>query len=572
MFRAATMQNTRKARPALGQVIPVTIPTRGLNARDAFAVMNPQYAISLTNVTVEDFGIKTRKGYTEWALGIPGVGPVWTVMSYYPAPTVPVAKTFARRELSLVARMLRAPVAEAIAPAGKLFAARGGFIYDVTAGGAGPWVAEAGVGIPGGIAFWTWLNFQNAAGSFLLACNQIGGYAVYNGAWTMPVAGAGVGQINGADPSKFCFVTEWKKRLWFIEFNSTRAWYLPVGQITGTVKEFNFGEQFRRGGKLVALVNWTVDGGEGVDDYLVAVSSQGAVVVYKGTDPDTVGDFQLHGVWNVGPLPVGHRAVVMTGGDVHILSQFGVTPLTSLINSPILGEIDQKRESYVIAPLIAHLMQAYDTFDGWQIQTLPSEELLAINVPPTALENPGDMFALKVTSGAWSMFKAMPYTSFVSIDSSIFAGTNDGRVVRAFDGTLDNVTRAAPTTSGQPIQCQVTPAYQAMGAPGLQKRVPLIRPTFLASAKPTVSVTMLFDYGLPVSPVTPSIPLPPPESSWGSAIWGTALWGAPLGQEMRQWIGTRGSGFVATAQLDYRCTRETLLTSIDYWAEPGGVM
>lgn len=572
MFRAATLQNTRKARPPVGQLIPVAIPTLGLNMRDAFAVMGPQYAISLVNVTVEDFGIKTRKGYTEWANSIPGVGPVWTLMSYYPAPTVPTLKTRVRNEISLAASMLRAPVAQALPPAGKLFAARGGFIYDVTAGGTGPWTAEVGVGGSGLIAFWSWINFQNVAGSFLLACNQLGGYAIYNGAWTMPVAGAGVGQINGADPSKFCYVTEWKKRLWFIEFNSTHAWYLPVSQITGTVKMFDFGEQFRRGGKLVALVNWTVDGGIGIDDYLVAVSSQGDVVIYKGTDPDTLGEFQLSGVWNVGPLPVGHRAVIMTGADVHILSQFGLTPLSTLLNSPTLGEIEQKRATYVIAPVIASLMQNYNTFDGWQVQSLPAEELLTVNVPPTALQNPGDVFALKVTNGAWSMFKAMPYTCYVSIDSDIFAGTNDGRVVRAFDGTLDNVTIAAPTTSGQPILCQVTPAYQAMGAPGLQKRFTLVRPTFLASTKPTVTVQMLIDYGLPVSPVTPSIPIPPPESSWGSAIWGTAHWSAPLGQQLRRWIGTRGAGFAATAQLDYRCTRETLLTTIDYWAEPGGVM
>ena len=572
MFRAATMQNTPRARAPIGQVIPIAIPARGLNARDAFAVMGPEYAISLTNVTVEDFGIKTRKGYTEWAKNIPGTGPVWTVMSYYPASAAPLGKTFLPRGQSIVERMLRVPVAQALPPAGKLFAARSGALYDVTAGGTGPWTAEAGISGLGSAAFWTWINFQNIAGSFLLACCDSGGYAIYNGtSWTMPVAGAGVGQINGANPANFVYVTEWKKRLWFIETESTRAWYLPVSQITGTVQSFDFGEQFRRGGKLVSLVNWTIDGGVGIDDYLIAVSSQGTVVVYKGTDPASASTFELHGVWNVGPLPTGHRAVTMTGGDVHILSQFGVTPLTALLNSPLLGSIETKRETYVIAPLIAQLMQAYNTLDGWQIQTLPSEELLAINVPPLALESPGDMFALKVTNGAWSMFKAMPYTSFVSIDSAIFAGLNDGRVVRAFDGTLDNLLPGV-AGSGQPILCQVTPSYQAMGAPGLQKRFPLVRPTFLASTKPTISVAILTDYGLPVTPSTPSIPVPPPDVVWDSAHWGSSVWSAPLGQQIRQWIGTRGVGFVATVQLDYRCTRETLLTSLDFWTEPGGVM
>jgi hypothetical protein len=573
VFRSAALQNTKRSRQQVGQVVPVGIPLKGLNTRDAFAAMGPEYAISLNNVTVEDFGIKTRKGYIEWAINVPGSGPVWSLMNYYPSSAVPTLRTaFPMRRTNLVQRQLQTPSLQSLPPAGKLFAARGQSVFDVTAGGTGPWVAEAGVGGAGYGAFWTWLNFQNIAGSFLLACNWEGGYAIYNGsAWSTPIAGSGAGQIDGIDPIKFVFVMVWKKRVWFIETESTRAWYLPVGQITGTVTMFNFGEQFRRGGKLVALANWTVDGGIGVDDYLIAVSSEGDVVIFKGTDPDVAGDFDMVGVWNVGPLPAGRRSVTMTGSDVHVLSQFGVTPVSALFNSVILGSVEQKRLTYVIAPLIAALMDNYSTLDGWQIQSLPAEELLAINVPQGAAEDPGDMFVLKVTTNAWSQFGTMPYTCFVPIDDSIFAGLNDGRVARAFDGTLDNRTLASPA-NGDPIQCQVTPAYQPMGAPGMQKRFPLVRPTFLASTKPTISVQMLTDYGPPVTPSVPSVPLPPLESAWDTAHWGTARWSAPLGQEMRNWIGTRGSGFVAAAQLDYRCTRETLLTSIDYFVEPGGVM
>ena len=49
------------------------------------------------------------------------------------------------------------------------------------------------------------------------------------------------------------------------------------------------------------------------DDYLVALSYQGDVVIFKGYDPDTAGSdpnaFQLHGIWYVGAVPVGHRQV-----------------------------------------------------------------------------------------------------------------------------------------------------------------------------------------------------------------------------------------------------------------------
>ena len=40
--------------------------------------------------------------------------------------------------------MIGEPRAAPVPPAGKIFAARGGKLYNVTAGGAGPWTAEAG--------------------------------------------------------------------------------------------------------------------------------------------------------------------------------------------------------------------------------------------------------------------------------------------------------------------------------------------------------------------------------------------------------------------------------------------
>ena len=569
MFRTPSPQNTRRAHAQTGHIVPLAVPVKGLNARDAFAVMGREYAIALTNVIVESYGIKTRKGYSEWAKFIPGAGTIWTMMSYYPSIADPAPTTrHAHPGLSMVSRMLRSPRAEPLPPAGKMFAAKGGFLYDITAGGAGPWVAEAGVGAEGISDFWTWRNFQNVAGAFLLVCNNDGGYSYYNGAaWATPAMGADVGQIDGIDPAKFVYVMEFKKRLWFIEKESTRAWYLPVSQIAGAAKEFNFGEQFAKGGKLVALVNWTVDGGAGVDDHLVAISSQGDVVIYKGTDPDDPTGFFLHGVWNVGPLPLGFRSVSMTGGDIHILSQFGVTPLSALLNSTQLGDIEGKRITYVIAPLLARLMRDYATLPGWQVMVLPSEELLVVTVPPSALEHPGDIFALKITNGAWSMLRALPYTSFVNIDSAIFAGLLDGRVARAFDGPYDNVLIGE--NNGEPITCQVTPSYQPMGAPGVQKRFPLVRPTFLTAITPSLTVQVLTDYGPPRPPSTPTLPVID-ESLWDQALWDAAHW-AGL-KEIKKWLGCSGVGFVATAQLDYRCSGDTLLASVDFWAEQGGVM
>jgi hypothetical protein len=45
-----------------------------------------------------------------------------------------------------------------------------------------------------------------------------------------------------------------------------------VNALYGTVTSWDFGSKFKHGGNLVGLWSWTVDGGIGIDDYLVAIA------------------------------------------------------------------------------------------------------------------------------------------------------------------------------------------------------------------------------------------------------------------------------------------------------------
>lgn len=588
MLRQAVAQNTPRARPQTGQLSALAIPAKGLNARDSLALMGPEYAVSLNNVLCEAYGLKTRKGYREYATNIPPLAtpgtPVATVMSYHPATALPavfgkfsdgfsdgfskVSQTDLFRFESNMARLFTSGVIPLYTPAGKLFAARTNFIYDVTAGGAGPWVAE--VGVTGAGAYWSWINFQNAAGSFLLTCNHEGGYAIYDGAtWTMPTMGGGAGQIANVDPANLCFILEHKKRLWFIEKGTTKAWYLPVGQITGSATMFNFGEQFRSGGSLYALAAWTVDGGVGPDDYLVAVSSEGDIVVYKGTDPNSATDWAIVGVWHVGPLPVGRRGVFNTGADVHILSQFGLTPLSLLLKSTEIGILEQQRTSYLIGPLLSRLLRDSSRLLGWQVRTLPKEELVIVTVPVQATEHSGAIFALKYGSNAWSTLSELPYASYCNIDDQIFCGTYDGRVLSAFDGPLDNVLLGTPML-GSPIKCTVMPAFQPLGVTGAQKRIVLARPTFIATVSPAIQIQIVTDYGLPKASNVPTVP-DLASSLWDVARWDIGRW-TGIQSPIHEWFGCRGAGFAATLEMQYRAGGDTVLTAIDFWTEQGGVL
>jgi len=555
----------KRASREIGKIAPFAVPSKGMNVRDALALMDPSYAISLINVLPEQYGLQTRKGYVQWATDLTGGGAVYSLMVYYPADATPISLLSSRR-LHAVPGMFASPRTSPESFGGKVFAAQGTDVFDVTAGGDGPWTADPDINSPG--PFWTSQMFQNEAGSYLVACNNEGGYRYYDGTqWNVVTAGATPGQINGCDPDLFCYVVEWKRRLWFIEKNTTRAWYLPVDEITGTVSMFDFGPELAHGGELAAIANWTVDGGAGIDDHLVAVGRQGSVVIYQGTDPDTAATFQKKGTWQVGPLPAGRRVLTMHGGDVHILSQFGVVPVSKLLR---VGGVEDS-QIYVTAlidPLISRLMQDYSQQTGWQLVNIPKEQLGLIGVPYASALLGGDFLSLKYTTGGWSILRDTTYTCFANVDAIVYAGTQDGNVVLAFNGPLDNAEEGV--AAGTPIRCEVMPAYQTIGTPGHMKRVLLFRPTFLATLSPEVSFAMAYNFGVPgevLTPITPDMG----SSVWDEDYWDSALW-VGTQQPLSEWLGAVGEGFAATPQLAYLCGGSTILTTMELWTDEGGVL
>ena len=567
MFRTATSPVPR-AKQAFGKAAPMMIPYKGLNTRSPFSTMGSEYAIALDNVLVETYGLRTRKGYRDWATNIPGgTIPVHTVMHYYPASAVPVPSLLQHMPQPLADFMVVSPKANFGAPDGKLFAAKGNKIYDVTVGGAGPWVALTGTALVT-TDFWTTVNVQTIAGAFLLAVNDQGGYSYYNGVnWATPTQGTGIGQIDGCNPALFAHIITYKRRVWFVEKNSTRAWYLPVDQITGKVTMFDFGSQLDHGGQLVALENWTIDSGEGMDDQLVAVASQGDVAIYSGVDPDSVSTFEIVGTYYVGPLPAGRRCVTSDGGDIYILSQFGVAQVSKLLTPTSLSAAMQQHLTYLIDPLVARLMQSYATLPGWAMFDCAKEELFVIQLPKN-VEGGGEYLAQKTTTQAWSTLKYLDYTHLLNVGAAIFGGTSDGDVVRAFDGALDNVRFDG--TGGTTIQCRSTPAYTTFESPALQKRFLMIRPCFLATATPLIQVTMLTDYSLPADVNTPSLP-GSIGAQWNIDKWDVGLW-AGVRPVIREWLGTAARGFAVAPQIDFLCGGDTLLTSVDIWYEEGGIL
>ena len=583
----------KKAQPLFGQMAPGLLPVAGINARDAAITMGPQDALDLVNIFSEDYGLTVRNGYQEFAIGLPGALTVGTLMSYYPAYAGP--STSGLQQASVLS-FPPVPALRAlnITLGGQLFAATGGQIYDITAGGAGPWVAQPNVAALSD--FWTWVNFQNAGGAFLLTTNDEGQYAVYGGnsfssgfsdgfataatGFATITEGPNAGQISGINPDLFVYVMVWKQRVWFIEKNSTRAWYLPVGQITGVATQFDFGPHFRHGGRLQELVNWTIDGGAGIDDHLVAFSSEGDVVIFKGYDPDSADTdpnaFQLHGIWYVGALPKGRRSVSVYGGDVYVLSIFGVSQISKLVAQAQVAANLTEDVSSKIDPLIARFMLASHEVDGWYLLFLPSEQAMVVGVPSQITGESVTQLAMKIRRQAWSKVLDLPVITMLDHDEVTFGGgkisssgvNGGGKVYVLFDAPLDNIPLAGST--GSPIRARMLPSYNAFGSPGMLKSFPMVRLTFNAPQVPGVQLKVLTDFASPDYITVPSLP-PISGSLWDVALWDSGKWAGQL-PPIHKWLGTVGAGYSATVQCDFTSYGGTRIMSADWWFTQGGAL
>ena len=253
-------------RNQIAQIKSIPAPVGGLNARDALAEMPETDAVLLDNFFPSPSYVRLRNGYTAWATGLPGAVP--TVACYSPAG--------GNR---------------------KLFAVSSGNIYDVTTAGA----VGAAVVSGNALDWWQFVNFGAGGGQYLVMVNGTDLMQIYNGtAWQQVTAVSAPIAITGIATSSFIHVQEFQGRLFFIEKNSMRAWYLPALSIGGAAVQLDFSTQTRLGGYLMAMATWTLNNSAGMQQEACFITSEGEVLLYQGNDPSYAASWFLLGQFRVG--------------------------------------------------------------------------------------------------------------------------------------------------------------------------------------------------------------------------------------------------------------------------------
>jgi hypothetical protein len=512
----------------------------GLNFAAAINAMEVQDAIYLDNWICTRFGLSIREGWYEHCNGLGSA-----IKSLLPWVGMSGVED-------------------------KLFAATNTGIYDVTEyGDTGPWTPEvvlSGAATSGTVHS---INFAAAGRSYLIACSEGDGYAHYDptGGWVQPTIGVGAGQIANVAPSTLVQVCAWKNRLWFVERNSTSVWYLPVLSVAGAAVEFDIGAQLKRGGTVVAAINWTMDAGTGIDDHLVFLGSEGDVVVYKGTDPASLSTFSLVGVWQVGRLPQGRRCFSQSGGDILVVSEYGLSPLSTLVKGGKTAvEADSKSfVSRIQEPLRQDVQDL--SGEGWEVVSYESKAIMMINCPLGAVGS-AKQYVLNTHSLRWSTFSNVPATTLVEFDGKLYFGTEDGQVCVALSGELDNVLIATGPNAGSYINCTLQTAFNYFETPGQLKRWLLVRPSFVGPTKPGVTVRMNNDFDTRFPAGVPAFTLAV-ATTWDTALWNQAVWAGQT-QTYQAWRAVYGHGYAGSLAMSVVGGGGTRLSSIDYMVEAGG--
>lgn len=495
------------ARRPVSRTATVPAPVGGWNARDAISDMPVMDALLLDNYFPGTTTVDLRKGYSAHGTGLGGA--VEFLFSW------------------------------ASGGSSALLAAANGRIWDVTSAGAGTSLAS-------GFTSNRWQGVMQ--GGYALLFNGVSTPQKYDGSTVSNNSITGVTSTSLIAPWVF------KRRVFAIEKNTLSAWYLANDAISGSASELDFSSYCPLGGHLVAGGTWTRDGGSGVDDLCVFVTSQGEVLVFQGTDPSSASTWSLVGVFRIAP-PVGTRPLLQLGADLIAITLDGFVPMSLVISNERIG----KTLSDKIRNAVSSATRMYKGNFGWQAIHYPQGTRGLFNVP-IAEGTKSHQYVVNTLTGSWCRFTGMNANCWAVHNDNLYFGGSE-KVYLADTGTSD---------SGAVIEGDIRPAFNYFSPRATLKHFKMFRPVISSTGSPLVNYVLDTDFSerTPTSELT----LGGGGAQWDTFYWDTTPWGGspiPVGN----WYSITGIGFCASPRIRTRTNGlEISLAAFDYVYEAGGVL
>lgn len=470
-------------------------PYGGLDLVSPIDNMDPSRALELENIFPAASTPELRKGYREYA-DIAGTDPTRTVRAL--------------------------PLANGTT---KLVAFNGSTIYDVAFGSA---TAVSG----------TSLSTSNASTEVfknrLFSCNGINPVQVYDGTTRTDSV------FTGVTLADLINVSSYKKRIYFIKKNSFDLYYGPLNAITGALTLEDISGEFSLGGYLVFAGSYTNQTAQTSADLFFAISSEGEIVFYGGTNP---GDWQLVARYVIGK-PLGYNAVVRINNDTWILTQQGIVPVSALFASDPTQSVTSV--SLNINKLISQTASNLPFSYRWHGVFSAATRRVFILLPST--ESQSKLLVWSIDTKGWTVYTLYSAEDCITIceaDNQVFYGANTSQVYQAEYGYNDR---------GFPIVFNIRTPFSFYGMRGNYKAFKDIRPLLLTTPGPRFGITLDTDFRR--------------QLFQGTITTGTAHytpWGSPWGSP---WSGgaeyiydryaVKGQGHSASIQFTGSCINSSL--------------
>ena len=428
----------------------------GLNVADALDNMQPQYAIQMDNIIPDVDGDRVRKGYIK-------------KLSTATSVLIPILRGNTKKLIGAHVQDLT------VYNNFEVESSKSGFSSDN----------------------WTYADFTDGSG----AVHTI----LANGSDTpqdYTSSLSDVGYTLTGFPSLDCPLA-FKNRLYFISGDWSIA-YSGVQSISGNLTSFEMGSYFKKGGKLLSIANWTQDAGNGADDLFVLISTEGEVLIYTGTSPES-DDWRMIGTFSIAK-PVGKRCWAQLGADLILITQRGYFPLSSVLS-------DLRANRALLNQKIDGITQGRDFTKRWEIHYRPSTNWLIVNVPSDTGIYSYEQHICNLNTNAWCRFVGMDANSWAVLGDELYFCNGQG-IFQADTGTTDE---------GANITFCLQKAYNNFGTP-LKKQLMRVVPHYYSTTDETIYKKILSDFGNGKNRIFVHRENSGINTYWDTAIWDESFW------------------------------------------------
>lgn len=340
---------------------------------------------------------------------------------------------------------------------------------------------------------------------------------------------------EGLTPEKIITGTVSKQFLWFVEKGSMKIWYAAeAGNVSGELKCFDLSNVARFGGHIMAVCSWTLDGGQGMDDLTVFITSEGEAIVYSGINPNSANNWELRGIYKIS-RPIGYRCAMPYQGDIIVITEEGYLPLSKVLP---LNQAAQSSMAFSdkIRGLILNRTSVSKNKDGWQGIIYPKGGYALFNVP---VSRNFEQHVINLNTGAWCRFTNIKSLCWEMFEGHLYFGSDYG--VYLFDDGYSD--------AGNPICGEVHQAFNNLGFDGL-KKIQLLNPRTKSSTHYALVIYTDMDFEERKSSFAENF------GNSGITKWNEAVWSHlknPIGTKWQtlkgvtrsQWIANSSTGFKA---------------------------